>query len=371
MPSEPRKILVRAPNWVGDLVMATPALRALRAGFPHARICVAVREGLEPLLEGSPRIDEIVILRNDRKGPSARLREAAALRSRRFDLGLALPDSFSAALFLRMAGVRHAVGYARDGRRFLLHRAVSLPGEAKGRPMLAREHHVLGLVEAIGVRSLGTSLELFVTPAESRAVERLLRERGVEAGARLAVLAPGASYGDSKRWPVGRFAAVGDLLARAGATVLWVGSPSEAPLLRQAMAAMQSPSHALGSELGLGGLKALLERSRLLVCNDAGARHVAVAFGTPCVMMIGPTSLAKTSENLERVRVLAADVECRPCYLRTCPIDHRCMTRIEIERVAAAALPALRDDAEICWRGGADLDGVRTTARAGSPGGGS
>ena len=127
--SEIRQILVRAPNWAGDVVMATPGLRALRAGFPQARIHVLVQAGLAPLLAGSPRIDQVIPLRHDRAGPVARLREVRSLRGRGYDLGLCLPDSFSAALSLRAAGVRQLVGYARNARRLLLDRAIAVPRE--------------------------------------------------------------------------------------------------------------------------------------------------------------------------------------------------------------------------------------------------
>lgn len=367
MEAEPREILVRAPNWAGDVVMATPGLRALRAAFPRARISVALRAGLEGLLEGSPRVDERIVLRHDRGSLAARLREAAALRSRRFDLGISLPDSFSAALFLRVSGARRVVGYARNGRSLLLHHPVALPEAGRGRVMIPREAHVLRLMEAVGARSLGTTLELFVTSEEEGALVRLLADRGVDPARPVAVLAPGASFGASKRWPIERFAEVGDALAGAGASVVWVGAPAESALAQQAVGAMRARSHDLTRALGLGGLKALLRRSRVLVCNDAGARHVAAAFGVPCVMLLGPTSLEKTRLNLERVRVLVADdVSCRPCYLRTCPIDHRCMTRIPPERAIAAALPALREDAAFSWCGDASADGVRGAIPSGA-----
>lgn len=332
---------MRAPNWAGDVVMATPGLRALRAGFPQAHVRVAIRQGLEPLLAGSPHIDQILPLRHDRAGVVARLREARLLRSFGFDLGLCLPDSFSAALSMRAAGVRHIVGYARNARSLLLDRALPLARGAGGRVMLPRELHVLGLVEAVGCPPLGTGLELFVTAEEEQGCARLLDAAGIRPDETLALLAPGASFGSSKLWPAERFARVGDALAEAGARVVLVGAPAEGPLAARVASSMKSPAHDLTAGLGLGGLKALVRRSRVLVCNDAGARHVAAAFGVPCVMLLGPTSLEKTSLNLEHVRVLVADVSCRPCYLRTCPIDHRCMTRIEPERAIAAALPAL------------------------------
>ena len=170
---------MRAPNWAGDVVMATPGLRALRGAFPSACIRVAIRQGLEPLLAGNPRIDEVIPLRHDRGGLIARMREAHALRAHRPDLALCLPDSFSAALTLRVAGARELVGYARNGRRFLLDRAVPLPRGAGRRVLLPRELHVLGLMEAVGAPSQGTALELFVTEAEEEHCTRLLATREI------------------------------------------------------------------------------------------------------------------------------------------------------------------------------------------------
>src|SRR5262245_1467775 len=161
-----REILVRGPNWTGDLIMATPGFRALRAGFPEARITLHVRAGLRPLLDGAPWFDAVLAVESYRRAPAAMLREARALRRRaRFDLGLCLPDSFESALLMRAAGVRHVVGYARGGRRALLHQAVPPPRAEGRRLLLARELHVLRLVEALGCERRGTELELFVTEA--------------------------------------------------------------------------------------------------------------------------------------------------------------------------------------------------------------
>ncbi len=336
-----REILVRGPNWTGDLIMATPGFRALRAGFPDARITLLVREPLCPLLDGAPWFDRVVPLAPGRSGLLRLLREGRALRrSKRFELGLCLPDSFEAALLMRLAGVRHSVGYARGGRSALLHEAVPLPA-ASARVLLARELHVLGLVEALGCPPRGTALELFVTEAEEREAEARLLERGVDPAAKLVLLAPGASFGASKLWPAESFAAVGDALSEQGASLVVVGGPGERALAARVAAAMRGPVADLTGAIGLGPLKALVRRARLLVANDAGARHLAVAFGVPCVVLMGPTSLEKTNLNLERVSVLSADVACRPCYLRDCPIDHRCLTRIPPALVAAEGARAL------------------------------
>jgi heptosyltransferase-2 len=340
---DPRTLLVRAPNWVGDLVMATPAFRALREGFPAARIAVQLREGLRPLLEGAPWFDEVLPLHASGRSAWGFARDAWQLRRRRFDVGLCLPESFSSALLMRLGGVRCVVGYRRDARSLLLHRAVEPPGPRRGRLLVPRERHVLGLVEALGCPARGSHLELFTTGAEEARAAAALAARGVAPEAPLALLAPGASYGPAKLWGAERFAVVGDALAGAGAHVVLVGTPAEGALCARVAARMTAPVADLGGALDLGALKALIRRARVLVCNDAGARHVAVAFGVPCVVMFGPTSLEKTGLNLERVTVFeATDVSCRPCYRRSCPIDHRCMTRISPERVARAALAALR-----------------------------
>jgi heptosyltransferase-2 len=337
-----REVLVRGPNWLGDLIMATPGFRALRAGLPEARITLAVRAGLAPLLEGAPWFDQVWPLVSHRKGPVAFWREGRALgRGRRFELGLSLPDSFESALLLRLAGARRIVGYARGWRRALLHEAVPVPQEAGRRLLVAREHTVLGLVTALGCAPRGTGLELFVSEAQAEEAGRVLGAHGLASEAPLVLLAPGASFGPAKCWPAESFAAVGDALARRGARIAVIGSPDERALCAAVVAAMRRPAADLAGAVGLGGLKALVSRARLLVGNDAGARHLAVALGVPCVVALGPTALEKTNLNLERVSVLSAEVACRPCYLRTCPIDHRCMTRIPPEVVVAECERAL------------------------------
>jgi heptosyltransferase-2 len=349
--SQPQEILVRGPNWTGDLIMATPGFRALRSGFPEARLTLHLREELHPLIAGSPWFDELLPLDSYGKGAVALVREARSLRRRRFDLGVCLPDSFSSALLMRLGGVRRIAGYRRNGRGVLLHHRVAPPGTGGRRLMIAREQHVLGLIESLGCPSLGTELELHVTQAEEAEAGQRLEGGGVRGNQAVAVLAPGASFGPSKIWPPASFARVGDELAAAGASVVLVGAPGERGLSARVLSAMKEPALDLTGELGLGALKAVVRRARVLICNDAGTRHIAVAFGTPCVVVMGPTSLEKTSLNLERVKVLCADVDCRPCYLRECPIDHRCMARVSAERVAREALPALSPDAGERWRG--------------------
>jgi len=326
----PRRILVRGPNWLGDLVMSTPGFRALREAFPADHITLHARAELLPLLEGAPWFDATRPLESYHRGLPALLGEARALRrSGSFDLGVCVPDSWSSALLMRAAGVRRIVGHARGGRGWLLHDAVDLRGAAGARRLVPREQHVLELAERVGAPAAGSGLELFTTPAEEQRARRVLEDRGVDPARERIALAPGASFGPSKHWPAASFARVGDAAAERGLDVLILGAPGEEALAGRVREAMRAPAAVLAGHLDLGALKAVIRGLRALVCNDAGARHVAVAFGVPCAVLFGPTAVEKTAWNLERVQVIErSDVPCRPCYERACPIDHRCMTRI-------------------------------------------
>ncbi len=346
-----KNILVRGPNWVGDVVMATPGFRALRAAFPDARITLQLRPGLEPLLAGAPWFDEVQTLESYHRGAGAMLAEARKLREARFDLGICLPDSFSSALLMRLAGVPKLAGYDRGPRRLLLTEAIPAPStDPNGRVMLARELHVMGLIEALGGKPQGTQLELFTTKAEEDEAERALGAQ-VEAAQPLVVFAPGAAYGPSKLWPMKYFAELGDALAeQRGAAIALVGSPNERAIAEEIASQMNAPIFNWIGEISFGAMKAVLRRASLMVCNDAGARHVAVAFGVPSLVIFGPTSIDKTNMNLERVQVFTQDVPCRPCYKRVCPIDHPCMLELKPERLIEAALPLLSDQRDAALR---------------------
>ena len=325
------RILVRMPNWTGDVVMATPALRALRAARPQACIDAHLRPGLEPLLDGHPSVDEISTVRSWRGGVRSLLDEGRALRDAGYDVGLCLPDSWSSALLMRAARVPEVVGYRRAGRGIVLDRAVSPRPEWGARRLVARERSLLHLVEAFGCHEQGTELELATTEAEEDEADRLLASLGE--GSRFVALAPGASFGSAKRWPAARFGELAAALCDDGVAVAVIGDAAEALLGRAIVDRAAGRPLDLCGRTGLGALKAILRRAAALVCNDAGARHIATAFGTPSVVLFGPTALERTDCNLETVEVVDAPAVCRPCQRRECPIDHRCMTGIDPARV--------------------------------------
>jgi heptosyltransferase II len=337
----PETILVRAPNWLGDVVMATPGLRALRSHFKDAHIAVQVRPGLEGVLYNCSYVDEVQRVDSYHQGFASMLREGARLRQRgRFDLGICIPESFSSAMLMKLAGVKQIVGYGEGFRSPLMDVRVPVPLAWGARRMVARERFVLGLMDAVGCKELGIHSELGTAPGDDARVEAILAKDG-DAAQPMAVLAPGASYGPSKCWPTASFAEVGDALQTRGVRVALLGTASEAGLTRSVAAAMATTPLDFAGIFSLQEVKALIKRSALLVCNDAGARHIAAAFAVPSIVFFGPTSVEKTNLNLDAVEIMETDDSCRPCYKRDCPIDHRCMTGIRPENVIQRSLAVL------------------------------
>jgi len=359
MPVYKEKIIVVLPNHLGDVVMATPALRALRRGRPEARIELAVRESLAPVLGGCPWIDRIHTHRIYRShgilARSAR-RLAFARRLRGADRVLVLPNSFSGALLAAASGSPLRHGYRRNLRGWLLSHAVPPPTEDGKRVPIAMERYYLDLICSIGCKDTGTTVELFTEPEAETACDRLFESRGIDPGHPLVCVAPGAGYGPSKIWPV---AYQSELIRQLLEERLQVGllyAPGEEPLARRIGAGLGSGPRpvCLGGEgMDLALLKAVVARASLLICNDAGTRHIAAAFQVPALVLMGPTSLRYTNLNLKLTRLLREPVECSPCQLPRCPTDHRCMTRLRPDRVIREAHAALYEEG---WRGDLELE---------------
>lgn len=342
----PSRILVRAPNWVGDAVMATPALRALRRGFPDAEITVEARPYLRELLEPLAAVDRFLPCPG--RGLSAMLARARTLRAIGFDLAVLLPDSQSAALGPFLARVPRRVGYARDVLRRALTTDPLPPPAADGhRTIVSMIERYLRITRHLGCPDDGDRMDVPVTDEARDAAAGRLAAAGVPEDARLLVAVPGASYGSSKLWPARSFARACDevSLAHGLATVIAPG-PGEEGVAAEVAAGASLPATVLADPvLGLGALPALVARAALVITNDTGPRQIAVALGVPTVVLIGPTDSRYTAHHLERQRILREDVDCSPCGLKRCPIDHRCMTRLRPERVVAAARELLTGSA--------------------------
>jgi heptosyltransferase-2 len=331
------KILILVPNWLGDVVMCTPALRALHQRFPEARLSVAGQSAPCQLLEGLPGLDHFIPIPK-RHGLLDTFRLARQLAPYGRDGCVIFPHSFRAALLARLSGASRRIGYDRGSRGFLLTDRVA-PYRENGdiTPIyMAREY--LDLLDALGCVDDDAGLELHAPPDEVNAVQQLRKGDGP-----LIALAPGAAFGPSKRWPAERYAAVADALTeQADATCMLITGPGEEDTRQAVMDAARHPLVACyEDEPSIARLKAAIAGADLLVCNDSGPRHIGVAFKKPVVCIMGPTSPRYTDSPWETGRLLRVDVDCGPCQKPTCTTDHRCMTQITPDTVIAAALEHL------------------------------
>jgi heptosyltransferase-2 len=328
-----QRVLVVAPNWLGDAVMALPAIADVRRHFRHAELMVAARPSVAPVFSLAPSVDRVV---------SADLEEL-----RRIGAGTAilLPNSFGSAWRAARAGIRERWGYATDLRRPLLSRPIRRP-----RGALHQGAYYQHLTRALGMASGPLEPVLAVADAHIGAARSLLTGRGWDGSRPLVVLAPGAAYGTAKRWPPAHFGRLVQMLMaeRRGQCVL-VGSAADGETARWVRdAAGPGPASSLIDLTGatsLDTLAAVLTLASACVSNDSGAMHLAGAVGTPLAALFGPTRehetapLAKTGS---RAEVLINPVWCRPCMLRECPIDHRCMKGLSPATVFAAVERLMR-----------------------------
>ena len=331
-------MLVRSTNWLGDAVMTTPALAAVREGFPDARIVLLARPLVAELFRYHPDVDEVIVYERPgrHEGALGRLRLGAELRRRRFDGALLLQNAFDAALVAFLGRIPERAGYPTDGRRFLLTLPVPLT------PGILERHEVeyyLCLLDGLGIpRPVPAALKLAVTEDERKAMATRLETLGVERGAPILAINPGATYGSSKRWYPDRFAAVADVLsAEWGAAVVLVGSTAEAPLAGEIEASMRKPAVNLAGKTTVRELMALLSLSSFLVTNDSGPMHIGAALGVPLVAIFGPTDWRRTSPWSSFAKVVRVEIDCSPCRLRVCDRGHECMLGVTPEMVVDAA----------------------------------
>lgn len=334
------RILIRCPNWIGDMIAATAALRCMRSNYPRAHIALLLKGYVRPVVAHAPWADEVVEV--DPRGGAAGL-FATAKRLRRappYDLGLLLTESFNSALMLFLGRAKRRVGHPRDGRRLLLTDAVPWPGSGENPRWVPKVQVHSSLLEYLGCEGANDQRpEVFTAPEDEAEAERLLAAGGRDAGRPLLAIVPGAAYGASKLWPPERFAKAADALAasRRFQAVVLAGSGEERIAAEIARGMKDRPIRFREGEVSFGALKAIVRRSALMICNDTGPRHLAIAYNVPSVVLMGPTSPLVTHSDYARTTILRQDVPCAPCYLRRCPTDHRCMTLITPEMVVAAA----------------------------------
>jgi heptosyltransferase II len=334
------RMLIRATNWVGDAIMALPALRAVRAKFADAHIAIVARPYVGDLYREQNICDELVAYdpKGEHRGWQGRERLAKELRGRKFDVALLFQNAFDAAWLTWRAGVPERIGYARDGRSFLLTKAVPVP--KPGDISRHERFYYLELLRRAGwIDGLGDDAHITLQvpePARQRA-EQTLAENGARPGVLRIALGAGASYGSAKCWPPERFAkTLNEIRQERDAEVILFGTVNEQAVSAAIAGGLRRAPIDLTGKTPIAELPALLSQCHLFLGNDSGAMHVAAAVGLPVVAVFGSTDPDGTAPVTPRRTIVQQKPYCSPCFLRRCPTDHRCMTAVTAEMVTAA-----------------------------------
>jgi heptosyltransferase-2 len=335
-----KRIVVLAPNWLGDVVMALPAIRDIRRHFGNAHVTIAARSSVAKLFRAVPGVDDVLPFKGKKD-------EITRLKAGRFDTAILFPNSFRSAWIVRRAEIPQRWGYRADFRGPLLTTAVRRP---KQRMHFGEYYQELVRELGIETGSLTPAIDLPSSIIES--ARTLLEQNGWTRDRPLIGIAPGAAFGHAKRWPANRFAA---LIAKAhqelGAACVLLGRDADrdaSQAIEEALSGIR-PMNLVG-RTELLSFMGVIANCSALVANDSGALHVAAAMGIPVVAIYGPTSeqfsrpLTSKEGADDRVVTISEDVFCRPCWLRDCPIDHRCMKRIPPERVYASLSQLLQKE---------------------------
>jgi heptosyltransferase-2 len=318
-------LVVRSPNWLGDAVMALPAVRNLKDLVYEDPLVVATPDKLAALWQKCPFVDSVISLDKPKNLKAC----VAQLREGNFGSAVLLPNSLRVATEAWMAGIPQRIGYARSGRSMLLTHSVPIPLRNPAR--LHQRYYYQDLIASLG-------------GPDDPSLPKLRKDPTTVAGSRGLVLAfcPGAEYGPAKRWPVENFVQVArHFIATRKAKILLLGAPVDLPVADEFVHLLPGVDNRVG-KTSLGEFMAALVTARLVICNDSGAMHLASALGVPTMTVFGSTEPALTGPMGARIRVLRHHVPCSPCFLRECPIDFSCMKGISAEAAILAAETMLR-----------------------------
>ncbi len=346
-PMSPTNILVRAPNWIGDAVMTLPALMDLHAGYSQADITVLARPAIADLLRGQPGIKGVIVFehQSEHKGLWGLLRLRRIIRQGAFDLAVLFQNAFEAAFLAWISGIPVRIGYATDGRRWLLSQAVPLPPPKQSFHQI---RYYQQLVQSITQAPLHDRVpKLEVRTKQPAVYQQPMAEVMSSVDTLWIGINPGSVYGSAKRWLSDRFAEVGDRLVEriyeqypefSAVRCVLIGGRGEDALGMEIARRMRRPPIVLSGKTTIQELMDVLGRCAVLVTNDTGPMHVAQALGVPVVGIFGSTDPESTGPVGEGSCWIRERVRCSPCLLRSCPIDHRCMTAISIEQVVEAVM---------------------------------
>ncbi len=333
-PGQIKKVVVRGTNWVGDAVMTIPALRELRRILPAAQITLFTPEWSRGIFADADFIDDILVLEG-----AGVWRQGKALRAEDFDLAVLFTNSFSSAAAAKLGSAKYRIGYKNEGRGFLLTHPLDMPAWRDEKHEI---FYYLNIAAELETLLYGESkaleneprFELTVSEERKNEARKILADSGCDADKKIVAFCPGSTNSRAKRWQAESYAALADKLREElDANVVLIGAPDEEQVSLNVSQLAKHPPVMLTGKTSLSQVVAILSVCDLLVSNDTGPAHISAALGKPTLAIFGPTNPKTTRPFPANAEIIRKDVECSPCMLRDCPIDHRCMTRISPDEV--------------------------------------
>lgn len=329
----PKNIIIRMPNWLGDFVMATPVIADLHAHWPEAKITAMCQGAVGSLLEQNPHVHEVFAFKRAKGWFSRQAKEEIVqpLCQGQYDLGILLTNSFSSAWWFWRGKIKNRIGYAANCRHWLLNKSVPFPKERN------RQHLVMtykNLLVSLGIPLSNTPPTLYLSDEEKLAAARWLVRHPISPASIIVGINPGAAYGSAKCWLPARFREVVEkLLENPKVIILFFGDKVGAPLVEE-ISRFFPPNRVinLAGQTNLRELMAFIQACHVFLTNDSGPMHIASALGTPLTALFGSTDDYITGP-YGGGEIIHKHTPCSPCYRRECPIDFRCMTRIETHEV--------------------------------------
>ncbi|MFC1811246.1 lipopolysaccharide heptosyltransferase II [Thermodesulfobacteriota bacterium] len=332
-----KSILIRSTNWIGDAVMTTPAIRAIRKNFPHSEISILVKPWVSPVFENNPHIDRLILYNSEsrHKGLIGKFRLARDLRQYTFDAAILLQNAFEAALIAFLSGIPCRIGFNTDARGLLLSHPVPCGFEIKS---VHQTQYYLSIIEGVGLGTDGQDLDLVVNEEYKQRALEIFDQLGISKSDRLVGINPSATFGPAKQWFSDRYARLSDKIQEVfGARVIFFGGPEDQVLGKIISQITRHPPIDLCGKTDLGEAMALIQQCNLFITNDSGLMHVAAALDVPLISIFGSTNPVTTGPWSSRSRIVRVPIECSPCLKPECPEEHlSCMDRIGVDKVFEA-----------------------------------
>lgn len=347
MTAQPKKILIRGVNWIGDAVLTIPAVKTVRKAFPEAHISLLVKPWVSDIFQGNPDIDEVILYDSRFKGFYGRLKLAGILRAKKFDTAILLQNAFDAALISLLAGIPERIGYKRDGRGLLLTKAIPVSEE------ILKQHQVdyyQNILRAIDIEPAGIQPYIYLTDSEREEARTALTSFFSKDETPLIGINPGATYGSAKRWPPEHFAGlIIRIINELEGKVIIFGSEAEMTIANEIITEINkikiriklekcgSRIMVMSGKTSLRELSALISECDAFITNDSGPMHMASALFVPTVAIFGSTNPAATGPYGKGHKVISRELPCSPCMKRECPEGHlKCMTEITADETFSA-----------------------------------